>query len=137
MFSFDFEVGCIPESLIVLVLMLVLSRSAATFHGRVESLSWSPYLEECLTVLEDTNEAPGDALLVGLVKLQLIAAKVARVWAQSGDGKTDEGTRMIGPFVASLNMELAAVRHQAPAHLKTNRMSCFSYPLLQQNRDIP
>ncbi|RAH49980.1 Zn(II)2Cys6 transcription factor domain-containing protein [Aspergillus brunneoviolaceus CBS 621.78] len=106
----------------MVVACFLLTSSAATFHGRVESLSWSPYLEECLTVLEDTNEAPGDALLVGLVKLQLIAAKVARVWAQSGDGKTDEGTRMIGPFVASLNMELAAVRHQAPAHLKTNRI---------------
>ncbi|OJK03485.1 hypothetical protein ASPACDRAFT_111277 [Aspergillus aculeatus ATCC 16872] len=106
----------------MVVACFLLTSSAATFHGRVESLSWSPYLEECLTVLKDINEAPGDALLVGLVKLQLIAAKVTRVWAQSGDCKTDEGTRMIGPFVASLNMELAAVRDQAPAHLKTNRI---------------
>ncbi|PYI12968.1 hypothetical protein BO99DRAFT_447990 [Aspergillus violaceofuscus CBS 115571] len=100
----------------------LLTSSAATFHSRVESLSWSPYLAECLTELEEAHEAPGDALLVGLVKLQLIAAKVTRIWVQSGECKTDEGTRMIGPYVASLDMELAAVRDQAPSHVRTNRI---------------
>ncbi|PYH85363.1 hypothetical protein BO82DRAFT_275395 [Aspergillus uvarum CBS 121591] len=100
----------------------MLRRSAATFHSRVESLSWSPYLAECLTVLEDTHEAPGDALLVGLVKLQLIAAKVTRIWVHSGGCKKDEGTWMIGPYVASLNMELVAARDQAPSHVRTNRI---------------
>lgn len=48
------------------------STSASSFHSRVESLSWSPYLEECLKVLENSKEAPGDSLLVHFVKVQSI-----------------------------------------------------------------
>lgn len=107
-------------SLLVSFVITDKSASAATLHSRVESLSWSPYLEECLKVLEDAKESPGDDLLVYLIKFQRITSKATTVRVQTRDAETEESTRIIGPYVSSLNGQLAAVKSQMPAHLVTN-----------------
>ncbi|RAL15186.1 Zn(II)2Cys6 transcription factor [Aspergillus homomorphus CBS 101889] len=100
----------------------LLTSSAATFHGRIESLTWSPYLDDCLKLLEDANEAPGDKLLVYLIRFQLLTSKVMKIALQISDTKTEESTRIIGPYLASINGELTAVRDPAPSHIKTNKI---------------
>ncbi|OJJ36146.1 hypothetical protein ASPWEDRAFT_134843 [Aspergillus wentii DTO 134E9] len=99
-----------------------ITSSAATFHSRVESLSWSAYLDDCLKALEHTKEAPGDEVLVYLVKLQLIASKATTVRVQIGDVESEQSTRLIGPYVSSLNSQLASIKSQMPAHLVTNNV---------------
>jgi hypothetical protein len=99
------------------------SPSAATFQSMVESLSWSPYLEECLKVLEDAKETPGDDLLVHFIKLQRIASKATTIRVQMKDADSEESTRIIGPYVSMLNNQLAAVKSLIPVHLSTNSTS--------------
>ncbi|RJE26156.1 hypothetical protein PHISCL_01506 [Aspergillus sclerotialis] len=99
-----------------------LTSSAASFHSRVESLSWSPYLEECLKVLENSKEAPGDSLLVYFVKVQRIINNATTVRVQMRDTETEESTRIIGQYISSLNGQLTTLKSQIPAHLVTNKI---------------
>lgn len=39
----------------------------------MDTLAWSPHMQECLEVLEETREDPLDEVLVALVRLQYIA----------------------------------------------------------------
>lgn len=51
----------------------IVLRSAPSFIQKIDSLSWNNYMEECLEVVDKTYECENDAVLVALVKLQLIA----------------------------------------------------------------
>ncbi|PYH70459.1 uncharacterized protein BO88DRAFT_424682 [Aspergillus vadensis CBS 113365] len=94
--------------------------SVATFQTVGESLAWSPYLEECLKMLQGSKCVGGDELLVHMIKLQRITSKVTDVRMQLRDNDSEQSTRLIYPYIFALNTQLSETRKQLPLHLATN-----------------
>ncbi|PWY68367.1 hypothetical protein BO83DRAFT_400818 [Aspergillus eucalypticola CBS 122712] len=94
--------------------------SVATFQTVGESLVWSPFLEECLKMIQCSRCVRGDELLVQMIKLQRITSKVTDVRIQLRDTDSEQSTRLIYPYIFSLNTQLSEMRKQLPPHLTTN-----------------
>ncbi|KAK2059580.1 hypothetical protein LY76DRAFT_511846 [Colletotrichum caudatum] len=50
----------------------LITASIAAFLGKMDPLRWTPYMDECLEMLNDKPESPLDRSLVALVKMQLL-----------------------------------------------------------------
>ncbi|KAF9889561.1 hypothetical protein FE257_007271 [Aspergillus nanangensis] len=99
-----------------------LTSCGATFQSRAESLTWSPYFEDCLrTIHNNTQGDQGNDLLVYMIKLQRITSKATGVRIQMRDADSEQSTRLIPPYISSLNAQLADVRSMFPPHLATNK----------------
>ena len=82
---------------------------------RVDALTWTPYMGECLESLSQQPEWDGDELLVALVKHQLLVEQLTRaVWQSSDD---------VAPLFlpAALRSQLNDLRSQLPVHVQQNR----------------
>ncbi|CRG91329.1 DNA-directed RNA polymerase subunit beta'' [Talaromyces islandicus] len=97
----------------------LLTSSLSACHQRLDYLMWSPYLDDCLKQLDETNEAPNDKLLVHLVKIQLVTDQGVQLYSRLCDRDTEESTRFLGQYIISLREQLRNVRERIPSHLKT------------------
>ncbi|KAK2810165.1 hypothetical protein FQN50_003135 [Emmonsiellopsis sp. PD_5] len=98
----------------VLASFLVTS-SLALSKEKVDSLHWTPHMEENLHILEFSKECPGDELLVALVRIQLATDKFSRFHRdEEMDGPT--------PFyISALQSELETVKQCIPLHLQQHK----------------
>lgn len=93
----------------------------SNYLQRLEPLSWSPYFDECLQILQETKECPNDELLVCLIRVQLISNKVSTIsWNDTfpvGDG----GKQFPREFYThALRSQLEEVERSLPSVLKGN-----------------
>lgn len=95
--------------------------SLSVCHQRLDYLSWSPYLDDCLKQVDETNQAPNDKLLVYLVKVQRVTDQSVQTYSRLHDTDTEESTRFLGQYILSLKQQLKHVREQVPSHLTPNR----------------
>ncbi|SPQ26729.1 2996b653-1133-4681-aa8e-47aec6c8f710 [Thermothielavioides terrestris] len=96
---------------------------------RLDALSWTSHMDECLQVLSQQREWEGDDLLVAQVKVQLIVEELARVTSQSPDA-------IPASYVLSaLRSQLQKIKAQLPPHLRHNDaiLSHISYTELAIN----
>ena len=68
------------------------SRVSAYFQ-RLDGLRWTPYLDECVAVLTESKEQPTDALLIHLVRLQLMVEKAGQVLGPEEHGDATGSAR--------------------------------------------
>ncbi|KAL2175080.1 uncharacterized protein P884DRAFT_207299 [Thermothelomyces heterothallicus CBS 202.75] len=103
----------LEERRAVLACFLLTSQVAYTIK-RLEALTWTSHMDECLQELSEQREWQGDDLLVAQVKVQLIVERLARNISQSPDG--------IPPsyVLSSLRTQLQAIKAQLPPHLQQN-----------------
>jgi hypothetical protein len=82
-------------------------------------MRWTPYLDECLRLLEEKKDYPTDHLLVYLVRVQLICNKgAASTWNDIFGGV---GTRVPADFyVETLKSQLDDLDRSIPLELKSN-----------------
>ncbi|GFN14841.1 fungal specific transcription factor domain-containing protein [Aspergillus tubingensis] len=114
-----------PRSIVIARTALAcyfLTSCVATFQTVGDSLAWSPYLEECLKMIQCSRGVRGDELLVQMIKLQRITSKVTDVRIQLRDTDSEQSTRLIHPYIFSLNTQLSETRKQLPPQLTTNKM---------------
>ncbi|KAK9481549.1 hypothetical protein V1527DRAFT_455903 [Lipomyces starkeyi] len=98
----------------------LLSSIAATYHHKVECLSWSRYLDQCLQMLEDSKEYPSDEFFVYQIRLQRIIKKMTSIVIQIQDMEHEKSTRLIELYVRALKSQLAEVKSKIPSHLAGN-----------------
>lgn len=103
--------------------------SLSACHQRLDYLTWSPYLDDCLKQLDETNEAPNDKLLVHLVKIHLVTDQSVQLYSRLHDTDTEESTRFLGQYIVSLRQQLKNVREQTPPHLVSSREFSLSLSL--------
>lgn len=99
----------------------LMSSIVAHYFQRITHMQWTAYLEDCLTVLEETKEYPSDELLVYLVKAQLIRNKVAAVsWGDTFPmGET--GNRFPRDFyLQTFKTQFDHLKKAIPTSLKDN-----------------
>ncbi|KAH8665073.1 hypothetical protein BGZ60DRAFT_529418 [Tricladium varicosporioides] len=51
----------------------------SSYFQRIDALRWTPYMDECLRILETENDLPTDIILVHQVKLQLICERLSEI----------------------------------------------------------
>lgn len=95
----------------------------ASYFQRLESLRWTPYLEECLQVLTETMEYSSDALLVQLVRSQLIVERVGQApWHDANLDATSSAKAPTQFYLKALLAQLQELKHRMPPQLLHNSM---------------
>lgn len=104
--------------------MLTFIRSANYFR-RSESMRWTSYLEECITLLVDVKQYPTDSLLVYLTKVQLIDNQAVDSASDylTGDAKILPA----GMFTKILTSQLDEYKSSIPAELHSNCKALFLF----------
>jgi hypothetical protein len=107
----------------------MLPNSKSAHFQRNDSMRWSPYLDECLRILEERKEYPTDTLLVYCVRLQLINERVAQApWNDSYGGAPS--TRLAEFHLNALQSQLETVKQRIPVELQSNsRFPTLSFAL--------
>jgi hypothetical protein len=96
------------------------SRSSCTLK-KGTSIRWTPYLNECLHIVETEKEFESDALLVQLVKLRRISERVNDLsWSSV---VTEVDTTIKAPamvYLRSLESHLQDLKRNVPSNLLNN-----------------
>lgn len=100
--------------------------SASTHLLRIDTLRWTPHMDECLLELANNPEYEGDEILVVLVKLRKIAEK-ARSCAWQEDQPEDATAKSPPVFHTKiLRTELNDIKLRIPFNLQNNRKSLYN-----------
>ncbi|GAB0142217.1 hypothetical protein EsHS_00002775 [Epichloe bromicola] len=102
----------------ILGLWLVISVTTG-FIGKMETLSWTPHMEECLDVLQRENEVASDAVLVTMVKIQLVGEEVQRLTREKPMDSVENPAYILKPGLVS---RLHDIRSKLPDRLAKNSM---------------
>lgn len=95
---------------------------------KLNTLRWTPHMDDCLLVLEERPESASDSILVGLVKLQLIVDRIVQAPWQTAELSGAGMSR--GPpalYMDSLVMQLKRIRTELPPKLRDDGNSCFVF----------
>jgi hypothetical protein len=65
----------------------------SSFLRKIDALRWTPHLDECLQILDESKECLNDEILVQQVRLQLIVEKMALGTMYGGVKESSEHTR--------------------------------------------
>ena len=98
---------------------LICARISSYFQ-RIDALQWTPYMDECLQVLEETKEHPTDILLVQQVKFQLLIEKVSHgPWQDVAMDSLDmKGLPAL--YLKALQTQLHDLKSNVPLELREN-----------------
>ena len=94
-----------------------LSSVFAGFHKKLDALRWTPYMDECCTVLENTHERDGDLHLVHIVRLQQLRETIA-IGFPSDRPVPYDFAGMTGMSIKSFLAELAQIRRNEPPNIQ-------------------
>lgn len=93
----------------------------SSYFQRVDALRWNSHLDECLTVLAENKEHPSDALLVQLVKLQIIVERVGQAPWHDEHGNAAGLARAPPTFyLKALQAQLQDFKSQIPTEIQKN-----------------
>jgi hypothetical protein len=101
--------------------MLIYDRAAFKFQN-IESMRWTPYLEECLGELQKFNEYATDASLIKYVRLQQMVEKInSSPWFDGTDQSS--GWKLYPPtlYIRALQGELQALKNELQTDSPQNR----------------
>lgn len=89
---------------------------------RIDTLSWTTHLTECLQRLDENDEIIGDKILVTLIRLQLIVERVRSSQIQGAPLQASTMTEVVPPafYARILQAELERVKEQISSRLSAN-----------------
>ncbi|KAL5344109.1 hypothetical protein BJX70DRAFT_352582 [Aspergillus crustosus] len=114
-------VRTMEERRAVLGCFLVCSALSHTLN-RTDSLGWTPHMTECLEALAEAKEAPGDALLVQLVRTQLVLDKTITELGFDYDNIKDRDSCQppLSFYIKGLQSQIDEIKKSTPPHLAQN-----------------
>ncbi|KAB8292085.1 hypothetical protein EYC80_007830 [Monilinia laxa] len=101
----------------------LLTSTLSSSHKKLEGVVWCPYLDQCLSKLEERKD-PSDELLINQVRLQRVMHNAAEAYIQMiRDGKPSlpGNSTIIMLYIQTLKSQLAEVKNKIPSHLAENR----------------
>ncbi|KAL4908420.1 hypothetical protein BDW74DRAFT_175102 [Aspergillus multicolor] len=103
----------------------VLTSIIAQFLGRMDPLRWTPHMKECLDVLTQTEESPGDAALVQITRTRLVADQILQgFWADGLYGLSSSNARA-SFHLKALESQLRTNKAEIPPQLTNTRPILF------------
>lgn len=113
------------ERRVVLGLFYV-SSVCANFFQRNEPMRFTPYLEECLNLIADSNDQPTDKLLAALIRVQLIANSLqSEGWNQTYSLSSGGSQLPRSHYTQMHKMQLDDMKRTIPADIKDNSVLRF------------
>jgi len=102
----------------------------ANYYQRIDSLRWTPYLDDCLQMLAEQKEHSTDLFLAQLVRLQLIVERVTQApWNDYGQAESTSSLRAPSNFcLKALQERLSDFKSRSPPEFLQNRMSIHGPP---------
>ncbi|KAF7155365.1 hypothetical protein CNMCM5623_007436 [Aspergillus felis] len=91
-------------------------------------MRWTAHMKECLEVLTERKETPNDAVLVQLVRIQLVVDKVIRrSWDESGiTAECLDNPRLpTSFFIQTMQQQLQSIKGRIPPELADNKVVLF------------
>ena len=99
--------------------MVTLSISA--FLQRIDSLRWTPHMDECLRILDERQECATDEILVQQVRLQLLVERVTL------DTWTDKPMRApLSFYLQALHSQFQEIKDKLPPHSQRTSKQSFT-----------
>jgi hypothetical protein len=92
----------------------------SSFLQKIDALRWTPHMDECLQVLDETKECPNDEILVHQVRLQLIIERMALCVSQDRAIKPMENEEYSSVYLQSLHSQLQGVKVDLLAGFQNN-----------------
>lgn len=106
----------------------------ATVFGRIESMRYTSYVQECLRILEAGKEYDTDVNLVFLVRIQHLIQRISDL--NPRDTTVEEFTSVpkapAPVYVSSYKNELERLRDGLPDHLKNDSKFLVKSHMIQQ-----
>lgn len=92
-----------------------------TYFQRVDPMRWTPYLDECLQVLSESEDCSTDCLLSHLIRLQLLAEKAVAVSSHEDFGVSRSPIHPPTSFyLKTLLAQLEGIKQGIPLALQQN-----------------
>lgn len=99
----------------------LLSSVVSSYFQRLDALRWTPYMDECIAVLTKNKERPSDAILIHLVKLQLIVENVGQASRHEGYDDATASTRAPPAFyLMALRAQLQDLKAKISPEIQGN-----------------
>ncbi|KAH8810878.1 hypothetical protein F5884DRAFT_672828 [Xylogone sp. PMI_703] len=92
----------------------LITSSISLFLHKVDTLRWTPHMDECLQILEQKRECPNDEILVQQVRLALIAEKSNQV------ASLDEAAASL--YHESLQLQLQGIKADILSNFQENKV---------------
>lgn len=106
---------------VVSSLLIDATARISNYFSKVDPLSWTSYLEECLENLSQNNEVQNDRLLAHFTRLQLIENKISQILGLQRVCEKAGSTGANWPFyLKAMQAELKACRATISSDLRQN-----------------
>ncbi|KAK7404126.1 hypothetical protein QQX98_010084 [Neonectria punicea] len=101
-----------------------LSSAMSLGFGRIESMRYTKYMQECAKLLEDDKECETDVNLVHLVRIQHLTERISLLNSPDSPAEDVAGlaTAPMSAYVSAFQGELDRIRNSLPMDLKTDRI---------------
>ncbi|KAK2015906.1 hypothetical protein LZ32DRAFT_112731 [Colletotrichum eremochloae] len=98
----------------------MVTASIAGFLGKGDPLRWTPYMDECLQMLNDKPESPLDRSLAAIVKMQLIKDESTKLTSRLDVSRerVDSSKPPTAVYVKMLQAQLQHIYQDLPADLR-------------------
>ncbi|RAK81612.1 transcription factor domain-containing protein [Aspergillus fijiensis CBS 313.89] len=103
----------------------VLTSIIAQFLGRMDPLRWTPHMNECLDILAQSDESPGDGVLVQITRTRLLADQILQgPWSEGVYGL--HPTQALAAFhLKAFESRLETIKVEMPIPLADNKPILF------------
>ncbi|KAI2791893.1 hypothetical protein POX_c04773 [Penicillium oxalicum] len=103
----------------------VLTSIIAQFLGRMGPLQWTSHMKQCLDILAESEESPGDRVLVQLTRTRLLVDQISHgPWSEGLYGLNSAQT--LATFhLKALQSQLETIRAEIPIQLADNKPILF------------
>lgn len=95
--------------------------SMTSFIGKMDTLRWTPHMEDCLKVLERDREHPSDEVFVAFVKYQLVAEEAQKLLVRDVMGESSQTPTYI--FKKGMLANLQEIHDTLTPNLLSNSQS--------------
>jgi hypothetical protein len=91
--------------------------------GRIESMRYTKYMQECLKTLEDEEGYETDVNLILLVRIQHLTERISQLNSPDGPAEDVFGvpTAPLSAYVSAFQAELDRIRNGLPPNLRNDR----------------
>jgi hypothetical protein len=94
--------------------------SVSSFLQKIDGLRWTPYMGECLQILDETKECPNDEILVQQVRLQLIVERINLGTWDEGAEPPEQNREPSPLYLQALHSQLQEVKNKLPPESQNN-----------------
>ncbi|KAJ5947193.1 hypothetical protein N7466_000208 [Penicillium verhagenii] len=98
-----------PEERRAVLGCFYMSSIVSSYFGQIDTMQWTPYMDECMDVLSEKNESVYDHMFIQQIKLQRVAVDIEEV----------KGTEKVPPafYLAGLRHRMNNIKMQIPPQL--------------------